>query len=122
MGLMGACGIRLVSLLLRHAGLDAFVACSYGAQQQVARRLQQQVVHFGEQERQRLGPKMPPRQVTLCQDETFHPQVCLVAIEPVSNFIVLERYAQRRDAATWTSAMKQALDGLPIQVVQGTSD
>jgi hypothetical protein len=122
MSLMGACGIRLVSLLFRYARLGPFVACSYGAQQQVAKRLQREVVRFGEQERQRLGEKMPLRQVTLCQDETFHPQVCLVAIEPVSNFIVLERYTQRRDAATWTEAMEQALCGLPVKVVQGTSD
>jgi hypothetical protein len=122
MSLMGACGIRLVCLLLRYAGLDPFVACSYGAQQQVAKRVEREVVHFGEQERLRLSEQMPPRQVTLCQDETFHPQVCLVAIEPVSNFILLERYAQRRDAATWSGAMEQALCGLPVKVVQGTSD
>jgi len=122
MCLMGACGIRLVGLLFRYAKLDPFVACSYGAQREVQKRLEQQVVRFGEQERNRLGEQMPARRVTMCQDETFHPAVCLVAIEPVSNFIVLERYEQKRDAATWTKAMESALCGLPVEVVQGTSD
>lgn len=122
MSLMGACGIRLVCQLLRYAGLAPFLACSYGAQHSVAQRLEQQVVCLGQQEQQRLGAQMPPRTVTLVEDETFHPQPCLVAIEPVSNFIVLERYAQRRDAATWTQHIQAALVGLPIQVVQVTSD
>jgi hypothetical protein len=26
----------------------------------------------------------------VCEDETFHPATCLVALEPISNFIVLE--------------------------------
>jgi hypothetical protein len=34
---------------------------------------------------------MQPRKVTLANDETFHPQPCLVAIEPVSGFIVSAR-------------------------------
>jgi hypothetical protein len=64
----------------------------------------------------------PPRSITLCQDETFHPQICLVALEPVSGFIVLEKYVAHRDAETWTSATKQALAGLSVRVRQSTSD
>jgi aminopeptidase N len=36
----------------------------------------------------------------------------------VSNFIVLERYAENRSAESWTAA----LSGLPVQVIQATSD
>lgn len=36
---------------------------------------------------------MPKKMIMLCEDETFHPEICLVAIEPVSNFILVERYA-----------------------------
>jgi hypothetical protein len=122
MSLMGACGIRLVCQLFHYAGLAPFLACSYGAQHSVAQRLEQQVVRFGQQEQQRLGAQMPPRTVSLVEDETFHPQPCLVAIEPVSNFILLERYAPQRDAATWTQQLQEARAGLPIQVVQVTSD
>ena len=44
---------------------------------------------------------MPAREVGVCVDETFDPAICLVAIEPVSNFILAEQYAADRTAATW---------------------
>lgn len=69
-----------------------------------------------------LATGMPARAVTVCEDETFHPDVCLVAIEPVSNFILLEQYAPDRTAATWTQALATAVDGLPVTVIQGTID
>ena len=50
-----------------------------------------------------------------------HPQICLVGLEPVSNFILLERYAEDRSAATWTQALDEALRGLRVEVVQGCS-
>jgi hypothetical protein len=65
---------------------------------------------------------MPARQISVCEDETFHPAICLVALEPVSNFILLEQYAEDRTAATWTQALAAACAGLPLTLVQGTSD
>jgi hypothetical protein len=50
--------------------------------------------------------------VTVCEDETFHPEICLVVVEPVSGFIVLEQYAADRTAATWTQALSAACAGL----------
>jgi hypothetical protein len=68
-----------------------------------------------------VGEGMAPRQVTVCEDETFHPGVCLVAIEPVSNFILLEGYAADRSAATWTAALEEACTGLAVEVMQSTA-
>ena len=34
---------------------------------------------------------MEPERISACQDETFHPETCLVAIEPVSNFTEIVR-------------------------------
>src|SRR5436309_592509 len=66
---------------------------------------------------------MKPKDITLCEDENFHgDQPCLVAIEPVSNFLVLEVYRPRRDADTWNQAVGAALVGLPVTVIQVTSD
>ena len=65
---------------------------------------------------------MAHRAVTVCEDETIHPQICLVAIEPVSGFILLDQYAADRTAATWTQALQDALIGLNVAVIQGTSD
>jgi hypothetical protein len=48
--------------------------------------------------------------------------MCLVAIEPVSKFILLEQYQPQRDAATWNACMDQVLGNLPITAIQCTTD
>lgn len=122
MTLLGPCGIRLMCLFLKLSGLDQFVAASYGAQQQASVVMEEAVVTFGKEEKERLAAGMATKQVTVCEDETFHPEVCLVAIEPVSNFILLEQYADDRKAKTWTKALGAATEGLPIEIIQSTSD
>jgi hypothetical protein len=122
MTLVGPCGIRLVCLLLELTGLHVFVAASYGPQQKVSVAIEKAVVEFDQAEKQRLAQGMSPKPITVCQDETFHPETCLVAIEPVSNYILLEKYAENRKAETWTQAMAEATQGLPVELVQSTSD
>jgi Family of unknown function (DUF6399) len=122
MTLVGPCGIRLVCLFLELSGLDHFVAASYSPQQQVSTAMEHAVVEFGQTERQRLAAGMRPKEIAVCEDETFHPETCLVAIEPVSDFILVEKYAESRNAAEWTSTLQQATVGLAVKVVQSTSD
>jgi hypothetical protein len=119
---VGPCGIRLVGLFLELSHLSRFVGASYGPHQKVSMAMEQAIVAFGQEEERRLSEGMEPKQITICQDETFHPQPCLVAIEPVSNFILLEQYASNRTAPEWTAAIKQAIAGKPIQVIQSASD
>jgi hypothetical protein len=116
------CGLRNLNWFLKLSGLDAFIAASYGAQQAVAEEVESLLVRFGEEEDQRLAASMPPQEITLCEDETFHPQICLVAIEPVSNFILVEQYQPRRDAQTWQECTGAKLAALPVTVCQVTSD
>ena len=52
---VGACGIRLVCLLLNLTGLDRFVAASYGAQQQVNCRVEAAIVAYRQDETARLA-------------------------------------------------------------------
>lgn len=121
--LLGGGGIRLVCQFLELSGLAAVVASSYGVQQQVAMAIEAAVVEFGERERGRLGAGMPARTISLCEDETFHPEVCLVALEPVSNCIVLEGYAEGRSAVQWQEKVAAALTGLAgVPIIQVTSD
>ena len=122
MTLVGPCGIRLVCLFLELTGLHVFVAASYGPQQKVSVAIEKAAVEFAQAEKQRLAQGMTPKQITVCQDETFHPETCLVAIEPVSNYILLEKYAENRKAETWTQSMAEAVQGLPVELVQSTSD
>jgi len=119
----GTCGIRLVGQFLRLCGLEKYVACSYGTHQKLSSRIAEALVTFGKEERSRLGATMVPRDVTVCEDETFLSEgICLVAIEPVSGFILAERYAEKRDAETWNQELGRATDGLPVTVVQSTAD
>lgn len=120
--LLAGAGVRVGCQFLELSGLSAFVGASYGTQQQINAALESAVVAFAEEQRRALAEGMPPRQVTVCEDETFHPEVCLVGLEPVSNFILLEQYAKDRTAATWTQALTAALEGLAVEVIQGTSD
>ena len=119
---VGACGIRLVGLLLKLTSLDRFVAASYGIQQQVNRQVEEAIVTYRHEESARLGKDMPAKAITLAQDETFTGGLCLVAAEPKSNYIVLEQAAHARDQDTWQALMEKALAGLNCQVIQSTSD
>ena len=115
-------GIRSICTFLEITGLHHFVAASYGSQQAAAEEIENQIAQFGKEEDQRLAYQMQPRDISVTEDETFHPQCCLVGIEPVSNFILLEQYAEQRDAATWDRCMDERLTGLPVTVLQVTSD
>jgi len=123
MTLMGHCGIRLVSTFLEHAGLDRFIGCSYGAQHQVSSEVLDLVTTYGEEEQARLAKSMPHKKITLCLDETFPARgQCLVAMEPVSGFLLLEAYREKRDADTWNCAIESATKELDVIVEQVTSD
>ena len=119
----GTCGIRDLCRFFIQAGLDAFVAPSYGAQHALAKTLREQALAYGQSQQQRLAAGMAAKSIVACLDENFHgDQACLVAIEPASNFLLLETYQQRRDAQTWTAALKQSLHGLDVTIVAVTSD
>ena len=119
---VGACGIRLVCLLLQLTGLDRFVGASYGTQQQVNRQVEEAIVAYRREESALLARDMPTKAITVAKDETFTGGLCLVAMEPKSNYILLEQAAQGRDQDTWHALMEQALAGLHCQVIQSTSD
>lgn len=121
--LAGPAGLRPIGRFLQLTQLDRFVAASYGSQQALAVHLQEQLASYAHSEQQRLSASMTHKTISACLDENFHgQQPCLVAIEPASNFLLLEAYHPQRDGATWTAALQQALQGLPVEVVQVTSD
>jgi len=120
---MGACGIRMVCLFIELTGLGPFIAASYGAQQKVSAGLQSALVDYGQEERDRLTEGMERKRITVCEDETFLSEdICLVAMEPVSGFMLIESYADRRDTKTWNAAMAEGIKGLNVEVIQSTAD
>ena len=119
---VGACGIRLVCLFLDLTGLDRFVAASYGAQRQVNLQVEQAMVAYGHDETAHLAQGMPQKDLTVTQDETFTGGLCLITMDPESNFILLEQLAQARDQVSWNTLMAPALAQLNCRVIQSTSD
>jgi len=121
--LQGSAGLRLVTAFLQRTQLDRFVACSRGALHPLLLHLESDLAAFRGQFQPHLAGQMGPRRLTVVADEHFHgPDNCLVAIEPVSNFILVERYARRRDAGTWERAIRDGIEGMPVEAVQLTSD
>lgn len=119
----GACGIRLVGDFLDLSGLARYVASSRGALYPLALAIESDLATFSAQEQPLLVHHMKPRSISLILDEHFHgPQVCLVGIEPVSDFILVECYRDRRDADTWKKAIDAGTAGMPLQIIQVTSD
>lgn len=120
--LVGSGGVRQVCTFLELSGLSRHIASSYGSQQAWNVQMEQWVVEYGRQQRESLRAGMPNREITVCEDETYHPKPCLVSLEPVSGFILLEHYADDRSADTWDRAVKEATQGLSVKVIQVTSD
>ena len=119
---VGACGIRLVCLLLQLTGLHRFVGASYGTQQQVNRHVEEAMVAYRQEESTRLAHEMPPQEMTMTRDETFTGGLCLVGMDPESNYLVLEHPTPARDQDPWNELMAPALAGLNCKVIQATSD
>lgn len=118
----GGCGSDRVSQFLRLSRLDRFVGASHGIQHALASQMETLLGEYGDVQQARMGLTMAPKTITVCEDETFHPDPCLVAIDALSDFIVLEGYSQQRDGATWTERLTSALAGLRVRVVQVVSD
>ena len=118
----GLASIHNVCNFLTRSNISQFVASSYGIHQKIAKNMDNMIIEFDKSERRRLSADMPTKRINICEDETFHPEVCLVAIEPVSNFIILEKYASDRKARTWDQGIESALSDLPVEVIQCSGD
>jgi hypothetical protein len=119
----GACGLRLLGEFLELSQLNRFVASSRGALHPLAAQFESNVVAFRDEEQPLLVQQMKPKPITMILDEHFHSVlICLVGIEPISNFILVEAYHEHRDADTWKKAIDEGTRGMPLTIIQITSD
>jgi hypothetical protein len=119
----GPGGIRGMQEYLHNAGLDFFVAASEGALQNFWVRCESHIIEFGEQEEKKLAAKMSHRKITVGLDEMFRARrPCLVAIEVVSNYILVEKFTEDRKAETWKKEIDERTQGLKVTVSQVVSD
>jgi len=118
----GIASIHNVSEFIKLCGLSPFIASSYTSQCRASGKMDDFIIEFGKNEQHRLSKKMRAKKITLAEDETFHPQTCLVSMEPCSNYIIAEKYSENRKGETWTKLIQKSLTGLAVEVVQITSD
>ncbi|MBK1621274.1 hypothetical protein CKO42_23220 [Lamprobacter modestohalophilus] len=118
----GGAGVRVVCDFLELSGLSALSGASYGTQQAFQAELERQIVSSATTLREVLAKTMPHRLLSVVEDETWQDGMRLVAIEPVSNVILLEQVSAARSAAAWSQALERGLAGFKVTVVQGISD
>jgi hypothetical protein len=119
----GCGGIRAVQEFLRLSELDKFVAASEGALHAFFARCEEHIVLFGKSQELKLAGKMAQRKITAGLDEMYRGQhPCLVAIEVVSGFILLEKFTDDRTAATWSKELTPRLSDLNVKLDQVVSD
>ena len=117
------CGSRGLQEFIRLSTLSRWVASSKGTIHNFSSRLEAEIVIFGNEQKQSLSKEMPRRKIVLGEDETFHrARPCLVAIELVSNYILVEEYADQRRAEDWNLALNNGLKGLNVEILSSTSD
>ena len=119
--LQGGAGVRMVCQFLELSGLSAFVGASYGTQQALNAALGGGGGRQAREQRAALAVGMPHRAITVCEDETFHPQICVghrAGIE-LSAAGTVRGGSHGGDLDAGVGA---ALDGLNVTVIQGTSD
>ena len=119
----GPGGIRGMQEYLCNSGLNDFVAASEGALQDFWVRCEDHIIDFAQNEEKRLAVGMRHRKITAGLDEMFRgKRPCLVAIEVVSNYIVLEKFTDDRTADTWKKELEPRLNELNIEIGQVVSD
>lgn len=119
----GSSGIRGVQEFLELSQLDRWMAASTGALHGWISKMESTIIQFGQQQQSKLSSGMDKKKISICQDENFHEgNPCLVVIEPVSNFILVEKMVQDRSKDEWKKAVEEGMQGLNVEIVQSTSD
>ena len=119
----GGASLNSISVFLKDMGLADFIATSPTFLKERARTLQDQIIAFGVEQVALLNATMDSRNISIAEDETFfHGQTILVAMEPASNYILVETKVDDRKADTWNTQMDEGLSTLNVNVIQSCSD
>lgn len=116
-------GIRSVQEFIKLAKLDPFVASSEGALQEYNVRCEEHFIAFGTHEENQMSTKMKRKKITAGLDELFRGRrPCLVAMEVVSGYILLEKFTEDRKAETWKKELEPRLQEANLELDQVVSD
>lgn len=114
--------VRAIATFIELSPLKYFFAHSIGAVYERIVKMEQLIVRYDQEETAKLSAKMKLKKIIPALDETFHPAICLVAMDTITRFILLEKYVEKRNAETWTQAYKESVEGFNIEVIKGVSD
>lgn len=121
-GVMHGAGAETLRRFLQLAGLAPWFASSPSSLRRAQARMVALVGTWGDAQRKELGAAMFERVLTVLLDETWKPDMILVALDAASGFLLCERHADRRDGATWKATMATALAGLQVQIHHAVAD
>lgn len=121
-GVMHGAGAATLRQFLTLAGLTPWFAHSESSLRRAQARMVAAIGAWGAAQRKELGAAAFERAVTVLLDETWKPNMILVALDAASGFLLCERHADKRDGATWKAAMTAALAGLKAKVHHAVAD
>ena len=104
-------GLRIVQQFLQLTELNYWASSSTGSIQNRIKTMEEHIITFGNEEEARLARVMPEKTIALAMDETFcSSRPCLVALEPVSNYILQEEVTKNRTCETWDKSLSPRLE------------
>lgn len=116
-------GVRGVQRFIQLAGLDQWTASATGSVHGWLNKLQNEIIAFGKYWREKLAPNMPRKLISIGEDENYHEgKPCLVAVEVLSNYILVEQLSETRTMEDWGLAVSKGLEGLNVKVLQCVGD
>lgn len=121
-GVMHGAGAGTLRQFIMLAGLAPWFAHSESTLRRAQARMVTLIGTWGDAQRKELGAAMFERVLTVLLDETWKPDMILVALDAASGFLLCERHADRRDGATWQATMAAALAGLKVKVHHAVAD
>jgi hypothetical protein len=116
-------GVRSLQTFLQLSQLNKFVASSVGALCSFITRFEKHILAFGANQENLLSQNLSQRKITVGLDELYRGRrPCLVAMEIVSGYALLEKFTDDRTTDTWVKELEPKLKNLDVQVDQVVSD
>ncbi len=115
--LQGGAGVERVQFILKSLGLDKRIACSRSHLPERVITMSAMIRDFGVETTLPLCAKLGGQVVNLVADEMWLAgTMVLVALDPVSGWICVQKTALKRDGATWTREVQHARRGMSITI------
>jgi hypothetical protein len=113
MNFCGGLGVAMVRTFFTLTGLHTLIACSETSLRKSRSAMIAAIGAWGDTQDAVLAKGMAPKDIIGGFDENFHDAMMLVAMDAVSDFLLVEKVSERRDGKTWATVMREALAKWP---------